>query len=490
MVFTSHIFVYYFLPLLLLVYYNLPDRWRNAFLTVMSYVFYGWWNPWFMLLMMTTTLVNYWCGKVIAAHASFSRRAALTTSVIVSLGLLGFFKYFMFFTNSVNSVLAFGGSELLPVLQITLPIGISFYTFQALSYTVDVYRDDAPPARSLLDFACFVSMFPQLIAGPIIRYHTVAQQLVDRQHSLPRFSAGTSLFILGFAKKILLANPLGEMADAVFAAETPATLDAWFGVLAYAFQIYFDFSAYSDMAVGLGRMLGFEFPKNFNAPYLADSITDFWRRWHISLSTFLRDYLYIPLGGNRRGPARTYVNLATVMLLGGLWHGANWTFLAWGAMHGALLIWERWMGKNSLYVALPRVFRVGLTFVLVLIAWVLFRAENIDTAGDYLAAMFGLQRTPASSLLLASQLYTLRNIAVMAICAILTIQPLQAFDWSTRKRDWFASCESETSSGPFRQIGRAPVFQLCQPLSLLLLFAFALAVMSTQAFNPFLYFQF
>jgi alginate O-acetyltransferase complex protein AlgI len=309
-------------------------------------------------------------------------------------------------------------------------------------------------------------MFPQLIAGPIIRYHTVAEQLKFRQHTSARFASGVSLFILGFAKKILLANPMGEVADAVFGAAEPMTVDAWYGVAAYAFQIYFDFVGYSDMAVGLGRMLGFEFPRNFNAPYLADSITDFWRRWHLSLSTFLRDYLYIPLGGNRKGLSRTYVNLAVVMLLGGLWHGAKWTFIAWGALHGALLIWERWSGKRSVYAVLPRPLRVAITFVLVLITWVLFRAENLAAAGQYLAAMFGLQEVSSGSLLLAAELYTRRSLLLMAICCLFVIQPQQAFDWSQK---------------PLSPLGA---------LSLLALFATALAVMSTQAFNPFLYFQF
>ena len=468
MVFTSHIFVYYLLPLLLLVYYNLPYRRRNVFLTLMSYAFYGWWDPRFMILMMTTTLVNFACGSVIAHpdNGPAVRRGALAASVIVSLGLLGFFKYFMFLTHGVNEVLALAGHDLLPVLRVTLPIGISFYTFQALSYTIDVYRGDAPPARSFIDFACFVSMFPQLIAGPIIRYRTVARQLVHREHTLARFAPGTALFIIGFAKKILLANPMGEAADAVFGASGPAVADAWFGVIAYAFQIYFDFSAYSDMAVGLGRMLGFEFPRNFNAPYRADSITDFWRRWHISLSTFLRDYLYIPLGGNRKGRTRTYVNLATVMLLGGLWHGAGWTFVAWGAMHGTLLIWERWMGKDSLYAALPRVLRVAVTFVLVLMTWVFFRADSMSGAGGYFGAMFGVREASGGSLLLAAELYTRRNVTIAVICAIIAIQPWQAFDWSQKRLNVFAV------------------------LGLLGLFAFSLAVMSTQAFNPFLYFQF
>ena len=468
MVFTSHIFIYYFLPLLLLVYYNLPYRGRNVFLTLMSYAFYGWWNPYFMSLMFFSTLVNYLCGKVISASepGRGSRRTALVVSIVVNVGLLAFFKYFMFSVSSINALLALRGTELLPILRVTLPVGISFYTFQALSYTVDLYRGDARPARSFVDFACFVSLFPQLIAGPIIRYHTVAQQLVYREHCLSRFSEGVSLFIIGFAKKILLANAMGEVADSVFGAAAPLPQDAWYGALAYAFQIYFDFAAYSDMAVGLGRMLGFEFPRNFDAPYLADSITDFWRRWHISLSTFLRDYLYIPLGGNRKGPVRTYVNLATVMLFGGLWHGANWTFVAWGAMHGALLIAERRMGKDSLYSRLPRPLRVAITMVPVLITWVLFRAESLSAAGDYLAAMFGLTKVPSGSLLLAAEIYTPRHLFVMVLCILMTYQPVQAFDWSRK------------TLTPTRVAG------------LLVLLILALVIMSTQAFNPFLYFQF
>ena len=268
------------LPLLLLVYYNLPHRARNLFLALMSYAFYGWWQPWFMTLMLATTVANFLGGKLIAAPgAGRARRvAALAAACCVSLGLLGFFKYYMFAVGSLSSLLALFGAEALPILRVTLPIGISFFTFQAISYTVDVYRGDARPARSFTDFACFVSMFPQLIAGPIIRYHTVADQLECREHTVERFSSGVGIFILGFAKKILLANPMGEVADAAFGAAAPLPLDAWFGLVAYAFQIYFDFCAYSDMAVGLGRMLGFEFLKNFAAPYRAESITDFWRR--------------------------------------------------------------------------------------------------------------------------------------------------------------------------------------------------------------------
>jgi alginate O-acetyltransferase complex protein AlgI len=466
MVFTSHIFIFYFLPLTLLIYYLLPAR-RNLFLLGMSYIFYGWWNPWFVLIMFFVTAVNFACGHVIAGNPDDRRRrkTALTVSVIVSLSTLGFFKYFMFFENNLNSMLGVLGASALPVIQITLPVGISFFIFQSLSYPIDVYRGDSPPVRNFFDFACFVALFPQLIAGPIVRYNTIADQLVKRDHTMERFASGVALFILGFAKKILLANQVGGAADAVFAAEAPVMVDAWFGVVAYAFQIYFDFSAYSDMAIGLGRMFGFEFPRNFNAPYLSDSITDFWRRWHISLSTFLRDYLYIPLGGNRHGERRTYINLAIVMLLGGLWHGANWTFILWGAFHGGLLAFERWMGKESLYARMPRPLRVGLTFVLVLFSWVLFRAVDIQSAGAYFAALFGLNQPTGGSMLLDAVLYTRGNMITMALCAAFAWYGVQAHDWVEK-------------------------LTIPQVVLLVGLFVLSLMTMFVQAFNPFLYFQF
>src|SRR3954469_17642817 len=404
MVFTTYLFVFYFLPLVLLCYYALLASGRglgatngrtclvlNAFLLLASYIFYGWWNPWFILLMLGITVMNYACVRLLGwRHAGPGLRYwAVTAAIAISLGTLGFFKYFGFFEENLNQVLAWLGADTVKVLAIVLPIGISFYTFHALSYSIDVYRGTAPPVRSFADFACYIALFPQLVAGPIIRYNTVSDQLVSRGHSWEKFSSGVALFILGFAKKILLANPMGRVADAAFDAQSLSTPDAWFGAVAYALQIYFDFSGYSDMAVGLGRMIGFEFMKNFDSPYHADSITDFWRRWHISLSTFLRDYLYIPLGGNRKGPIRTYVNLIVVMLLGGLWHGANWTFVAWGAYHGGLLAFERFQGKQSVYHRLPRPFRVATTLVLVLFSWVLFRSASLPHALDYLGVMLG-----------------------------------------------------------------------------------------------------
>jgi alginate O-acetyltransferase complex protein AlgI len=303
------------------------------------------------------------------------------------------------------------------------------------------------------------------MAGPIIRYGMIANQLVERTRTLDKFSSGTALFILGFAKKVLLANTVAPLADAAFAAESLHAIDAWFGAAAYAFQLFFDFSGYSDMAIGLCMMFGFDFPRNFDAPYRAESITDFWRRWHISLSSFLRDYLYIPLGGNRKGQRRTYVNLMVTMLLGGLWHGANWTFVFWGGFHGALLAFERSLGKTSVYSLLPKPLRIALTFALVLVSWVFFRSQSLTGALHYLGAMFGTHGVSGGSVLLAGELYTFGNLAQMALCAVLVFQPWQAFDW-VKSLNW------------------------TKVVVVTVLFYLAIVTTFTQAFSPFLYFKF
>ncbi len=468
MVFTTQIFVFYFLPLFLLVYFNLPYRWRNLWITLASYVFYGWWKPWFVGLMFFTTVMDFTWGKVITRPGAtpLQRELAVLASVITNLSFLGFFKYYMFGAESLNQLLAAVGAKPFHVLQVVLPIGISFYTFHSLTYILDLYRGHAIPANSFSNFSAFVALFPDLVAGPIIRYKTLAEQLQERQHTVARFASGVSIFVVGFAKKVLLANPCGQVADAVFNAASPYALDAWVGVIAYAFQIYFDFCGYSDMAVGLGRMLGFEFLKNFDAPYRSESITELWRRWHISLSSVLRDYLYYALGGNRKGEGRTYFNLAVVMVLGGLWHGAKWNFVVWGAFHGLLLALERWRGKRSLYQVLPRPGRIGLTFLLVLLSWVLFRADNLTAARDYFMAMFGLGSIGTIAPLLAATIYTPYHLLVLGICAGLVFQPLQAHDWAQSPVTW----------------GRAA--------ALVPLFVFSLVAMFSQAFNPFLYFQF
>lgn len=482
MVFSSHLFLFYFLPCALLFYYLVPRRAKHLLLTIVSYVFYGWANPLFVALLFVSTVIDYICGLVIAydgwswrgeirqldegAPRSRAQRAALVASICSNLSLLGFFKYFNFALANVNALAAhLGMPELALAFKVTLPLGISFYTFQSMSYSIDVYRGHARALKDFTDFACYVAMFPQLVAGPIIRFAEVADQLRKRDHTLEKFARGVAFMSLGLAKKILIANPCGKVADVVFGAASAGPLEAWWGVLAYAFQIYFDFSGYSDMAIGLGLMLGFVFPKNFDSPYISQSITEFWRRWHISLSSWLRDYLYIPLGGNRRGEARTYVNLALVMLLGGLWHGAAWNFVVWGAIHGVLLGVERALGKNSAYRRLPAVARIAATFFIVLIAWVFFRAPTLGAAMQYLRAMFGAAPVPATATLLKGIVYRPYYAGTMLIAAAVVWGGRQTWDW--------------TRSIP---PGKAAVIAL--------LFLLSVAVLATQAYNPFIYFIF
>ncbi len=471
MVFSSHIFLFYFLPLSLIAYYCMPRRGKNVLMTVVSYIFYGWANPLFTLLMLLSTLIDFCGGLVIGlapADNTRRRRAGLLLSIVSNLSLLGFFKYTGFAMESYNQFFTFlgiSGFDPVPVASFLLPLGISFYTFQSMSYAIDVYRGEAVCIRNFLDFACFVAMFPQLVAGPIIRFQEVADQLASRVHSFEKFARGVAFFSLGMAKKVLLANSCGKIADITFAAGSLHWLDSWFGIAAYGFQIYFDFSGYSDMAIGLGLMFGFVFAKNFDAPYRSASITEFWQRWHISLSTWLREYLYIPLGGNRKGPIRTAVNMAIVMLLGGLWHGASWNFVIWGAMHGVLLGSERLLGKKPFYARLPRSLRIAATFILVLIAWVFFRATTLDGALDYLGSMFGLVQVPETSLLVDGLLYTPYSLLAMIVAAAVVWLAPQTWDF-TREM------------GPIKVVLIMGVF-VC-----------AVAVLSMQSYNPFIYFNF
>ncbi|MDH3744912.1 MAG: MBOAT family protein [Acidobacteriota bacterium] len=484
MVFSSHLFVYYFLPLALAVYYLLPHRGRHAALTTLSYVFYGWANPAFMGLMLASTVVDYLCGRGIATGGgrggepiprlapggprSRRQRLFVAVSVVTNLSLLGFFKYFNFVVDNYNallSALGLGTLEADSVLRIVLPLGISFYTFQSMSYTIDVYRGNAGALSNFVDFACYVSLFPQLVAGPIIRFSEIEEQLRGRSHTIQKFARGVAFLSVGLAKKVLLANPCGKVADTVFDAASVIPMDAWFGTLAYAFQIYFDFSGYSDMAIGLGLMLGFVFPKNFDSPYRAESITDFWRRWHISLSRWLRDYLYRPLGGNRRGRRRTYVNLGLVMLLGGLWHGAAWNFIAWGGFHGLLLALERLRGRRSLFDPLPVALQRGGTFFLVLLSWVFFRADSLGRAFQRFAEMAGLARSAPAAPLVGGVVYEpYYLLTVMAAAGIAWLAP-QTWNWTRRLSAWkAATCAA--------------------------LFAVSLVILDTQEFNPFIYFIF
>ncbi len=487
MVFSSHLFVFYFLPLVLLIYHALPRRWmKHGALTLLSYLFYGWANPLFVFLMAYSTLIDYVCGLVMAGQLrrgawgrpipllerggsrSPAQTLALVASIVTNLSLLGFFKYFNFGVANYNALLDLAGLEhhaWRDALRITLPLGISFYTFQSMSYSIDVYRGDARAVRSPVDFACYVAMFPQLVAGPIIRFHEVDDQLRHRTHTLEKFARGVGFISLGLAKKVLLANACGKIADMAFDAGSVGLGDAWFGATAYAFQIYFDFSGYSDMAIGLGLMLGFVFPKNFDSPYRAGSVTEFWRRWHLSLSTWLRDYLYIPLGGNRKGGARTYVNLALVMLLGGLWHGAAWNFIIWGAIHGAMLALERAMGKDPIYVRLPRPLKVAITFIILLGTWVFFRSPDLSSALGYLKSMAGFGAAQEGAGLLAGIIYQPYYLLSFIIAGVVVWGCPQTWDF-TRRMTW-------------------P--KVVVVLGALLV---SLVVLTTQEFNPFIYFIF
>lgn len=397
MVFSSLTFLIGFLPTVLVIYYVLPHRWRVAWLTGASYVFYLWDRPEFLPVLLLVTLWSYGCSFGLGANRRvWVRKVSLTLSVIGCLSVLGFFKYAGMLSVWADSFcIAMGllesGQTWFTVRALPLPIGISFFTFQALSYTVDLYRGQARPTRNLLTYCCYIALFAQLIAGPIVRYQDISEQFEQRAHTPAKFGLGFRFFVLGLAKKVILADTFALAVPAAFGDHQPGFAGAWTGVLGYTLQIYFDFSAYSDMAVGLGLMMGFCLPINFDSPYKSASITEFWRRWHISLSTWLRDYLFIPLGGSRGGAWKTYRNLTVVMLLGGIWHGASSLFLVWGALHGALLSAERSLGSKHPLVWLPRPAAVVLTGFLVLVGWVVFRAEDWSMAGGVYAGMVGAE---------------------------------------------------------------------------------------------------
>ena len=374
MLFSSNTFLFGFLPAVVVLYYLCPRRCRNVLLLVSSLIFYGWGEPKYVLLMLVSILLNYFCGLAAGKRQTQQRsvRGVLIVGVVLNLGMLGFFKYGKFFFGSAFP-------------DIPLPIGISFYIFQAMSYLIDVCRREVEVQKNVLTFGTYVTLFPQLIAGPIVRYRDVAEMLESRRENLPQFSRGVQRFVVGLSKKVLLANTFGSAWNALQV--TTGTAAAWLGLLCYTLQIYFDFSGYSDMAIGLGQLFGFTFLENFNYPYISASITEFWRRWHISLSTWFKEYVYIPLGGNRKGLARQIFNILVVWLLTGLWHGASWNFVLWGGYYAALLILEKcWLLKAG--EKLPLVLRRMLTMVLVLLGWALFYFENLGALGAFLGRLF------------------------------------------------------------------------------------------------------
>ncbi len=422
MVFTSTIFLFLFLPLFLVVYALTRPRWRTLVILVGSYAFYAWWRPDFALVFAASTAMAIVAGRQIGRwqeSAPGRARTALYVGVAAQLAVLAYFKYADFGITSLNAVLATVGASPIPLVGVVLPVGISFYVFQAICYLADIARGDARADTPWYQVAAYISLFPQLVAGPIVRFKTIVDTLPAPRMSAAGFAEGSRRFMLGFVKKVLVADAIAPIADGAFALHAPTAAEAWLGTMAFAVQLLFDFSGYSDMAIGLGRMLGFRFPENFDRPYLSTSITDFWRRWHMSLSAWLRDYLYIPLGGNRRGVRRTYVNLAMVMLLGGLWHGPTWNFVIWGAWHGGLLALERATGAPSWRV--PAVLAVTATFLAVLLGWVPFRAADLPATWEVLKGMVGVNGWAISNEL-AWQLQP-RALVTLAIGTLISFWP-------------------------------------------------------------------
>jgi alginate O-acetyltransferase complex protein AlgI len=476
MVFSSPIFLFLFLPLVLALYFSLPRGLKNAWLLGMSLVFYGWGEPRFVVIMLASIAANFgfglWLDRIRGRPGG---RAVLAVAVALNLGLLVLYKYAAFLTGNASAALALIGAGPVQLPAFALPLGISFYTFHALSYLLDVSRRAADGQRDPAAMGLYIVFFPQLIAGPIIRYHYIADQLVHRVVTREGFALGVERFIIGLGKKMLVANLVAVPADAIFALPTSElTLGlAWLGIVCYTLQIYFDFSGYSDMAIGLARLFGFRFPENFNYPYIAHSMTDFWRRWHISLSTWFRDYLYVPLGGNRHGPARTYLNLWLVFLLCGLWHGAAWTFVAWGLYHGSFLVLER-LGLGRWLENLWTPARHAYTILAVMVGWVFFRAETLRQAGSFLAAMAGF--ASGSGLEQHVGLHVNAIVALALAAGVLGSAPL--LPRLARWRKDIATIEGRALVEAGRLAGLA-----------FLLVASAM-LMAAGTYNPFIYFRF
>ena len=465
MLFSSIPFLYYFLPLVLAVYFLTPARFRNAVLLLASLIFYAWGEPKYVLLMLASILSGYGFGLLQERYrGQKGAKLVCGLSVAVSLSFLLYFKYADFFLENFNAATGLG----VPLLRIALPIGISFYTFQIISYTVDVYRGE-PAQKNLIHLAAYVSMFPQLIAGPIVRYSDIAQQLEHRSHSTALAAEGVRRFLIGLGKKILIANQLGELCSVFRASDEKSVLFYWLYAVAFALHIYFDFSGYSDMAIGLGKVFGFHFLENFNYPYISASITEFWRRWHMSLGTWFRDYLYIPLGGNRVGRARQLLNILVVWMLTGFWHGAAWNFVVWGLMFAVLLIMEKLWLLKPLSKCRPLAHLYVVFFVV--ISFVIFNAENMGQALSDIGGLFGAGGIPLVS---AEAVYCLRSFALVLILAVLGATPLL--------RNGLVRLSQYPTAGK--------VLNALEPFTLFVLLLVMTGYLVDGSFNPFLYFRF
>jgi alginate O-acetyltransferase complex protein AlgI len=473
MVFSSLLFIYIFLPIFLFIYYITPSKYKNIPALIASYIFYAWGEPIFVFILLFSSFADYIISKLMCRINK--RRALLVVSIILNVGLLIVFKYAGFFTTQLNLILNPLGAGSLSVPQIVLPLGISFFTFQKLSYIIDVYRKNVKPADNFIGYALYVSLFPQLIAGPIVRYHDVNKQIKNRNYSSEQFCSGLFRFIIGLAKKVLIANYVAVTSQTVFKYyESASSWQIWIGAIAFSIQIYFDFSGYSDMAIGLGRMMGFEFLENFNRPYTAKSISEFWRRWHISLCNWMSEYLYIPLGGNRKGKFRTYLNLWIVFLVSGFWHGASWIFVLWGAFHGTMLSAEKFIGKEKLN-RIPAVFRNVFCLYLIVISFVIFNSTSINQLKVFLIKMHTVAfQDPSVTSLLWYRLLSTRTIAVFCFAILISIYPNKL--WGKHVELW-------------SRISAIKKYACALVLSIIL---FLLSTMSlvSNGYNPFIYFQF
>ena len=465
MVFSSLTFLYAYLPIVLIVYFTVPARFRNFVLFIVSLFFYGWGEPVYVFLMIFSIFFNFMFGKGIAKYRDVDQERAkqyLIMDIVLNLAILGFFKYYDFLIGNLNGI----GLTFLQPLHLELPIGISFYTFQTMSYPIDLYCHDTDPQKKFINFGAYVTMFPQLIAGPIVRYRDIASMLDDRKENYAQFASGVQRFTVGLCKKVLLANSAGtvwKFVTALAPGET-SVLTAWLGILFYAFQIYFDFSGYSDMAIGLGRMFGFEFLENFNYPYISKSITDFWRRWHMSLSYWFRDYVYIPLGGNRLGLKRQIINILIVWLLTGFWHGASWNFVLWGLFYGLVLIVEKVFLLKHLEKAPAWICHLY-TMIIVLLAWVLFAFTDLSEAIHYFGMLFGSTGLFCNK----TTLFILRDHGVLMILCLLASTPIFRTKWNIFRKD---------------------KMQAVLPFIIVCVLLLCTAFIVDATYNPFLYFRF
>lgn len=472
MVFSSSLFLLYFLPIFLLVYHIVPKSWKNYVILISSILFYTWGAPQFVFLLLSATIITFYLVKLLSnSKVRKTRRTLLFFSVSINLGLLVYFKYSNFFVDNFNVFISSLGFKPIAWLDVALPIGISFYTFQTITYALDVYRKVHLPLDKLSNYVLYIMAFPQMIAGPIVRFNTIADQIISREEKIDDKLIGLYRFIIGLGKKVLIANVMAEQADLIMDGnilELSSSM-AWVGIFAYTMQIYFDFSGYSDMAIGLGKIMGFRFPENFSSPYTSKSITEFWRRWHITLGAFMKDYLYIPLGGNRVGKNRLYFNLALVFLLSGLWHGASWNFVIWGGFHGLFLILDRLFLLKFLS-KLPNIFSILITFFLTIMGWVIFRIENMTDAINFYQVLFSFKDM--------SNLELIPEFGLIAVLAII-FSFLASIKIGRKIIRFFFEKNDYTLSQ-----------HLALSLSTIILLILSISFVVSSDFNPFIYYRF